>query len=377
MTASRPLLLDATAALAAEPDERVLEITSVLAGLSPHVGTVRVTRGGLAVVDTAVLTSRASLATVRRWLLGGPRPAATRPRRTPWATWPRHPLAPPGTVLLKPGVVGWDDPAFRAWLARHPGVSPVAMVDKPVAVDWPEYASHSALVAMRAGLAASSRTALAIVVPDESTSTWVQETLAEAGGSLIPVQVVAPPSTLAGTTAGDDHALAAISYFVVPGRIEDRANTLLLLQIWRDLIRLGETVPKLVLVGRRGDQIEEIRPLLDWNEAIAASVIETPGLEPNALRHLVVHARAVLAPAFAGQSAALLRDTRALGTPVIAATCSADGWGDGTTIDPTDGPAWRIAILAAASREVSARWNAVLPEAQAYLRQILDLLPSA
>lgn len=379
MTEDRPLLLDATAALAADPDEGVPELAGVLARSRLLQGVVRIARGGPCMVDPLLLAGGGMpLDAVRSRLLGGARPAAATSVPRSRAAWPRRPRAvPPGTVLLKPGIVGWDDPPFRAWLDRHPAVSPVALVDKPVGWDWPEYADAGGLAALRAGLAALSQTAQAVVVPDDPTRAWMRSALAEAGRGSMPVHVVDPPSVLAGTTATTaDPALAAVAYLVVPGPIEDRANTLLLLQIWRDLIRAEEQVPTLVLAGRRGRQIEEIRPLLDWNEAVGATVVEA-SLSPEALRHLIAHARAVLAPAFAGGPAALLRDAQALGTPVIAAARSVDARGSGlTALDPLDGPAWRAAILAAARRAVPERPAAVLPGGNGYLRRIAALLPT-
>ena len=62
-----------------------------------------------------------------------------------------------------------------------------------------------------------------------------------------------------------------------------------------------------------------------------------------------------------------------MGTPVIAASRRSHARDDDGAIDPTDGPAWRTAILAAARRAVADSPAVVLPAGEAYLGRIVDL----
>ncbi|WP_163778702.1 glycosyltransferase family 4 protein, partial [Proteus mirabilis] len=67
--------------------------------------------------------------------------------------------------------------------------------------------------------------------------------------------------------------------FVACGTIEPRKNHLLLLHLWRALAeRLGAATPRLVLVGRRGWEAENIVDMLERCPAIREHVVEVSGL---------------------------------------------------------------------------------------------------
>lgn len=64
-------------------------------------------------------------------------------------------------------------------------------------------------------------------------------------------------------------------YFVVLGTIEPRKNHLLLLQVWRQLIEeLGLAAPRLVIIGQRGWECEQVVDLLDRCEVLRGVVLE-------------------------------------------------------------------------------------------------------
>ena len=131
--------------------------------------------------------------------------------------------------------------------------------------------------------------------------------------------------------------------------IEPKKNHLLVLHVWRRLVaELGDTAPKLVLVGARGWENEHIVDMLERCPSIQRHVVEVSGLETPALRRLLSGARAALMPTFAEGYGLPLVEALAAGTPVIASDIpvfSEVGGDFIVRLDPTDGPAWQRTIL--------------------------------
>ena len=304
---------------------------------------------------------RAAFEAARTWLLDPEvRPAPrrrepdSRPRNLAILSRARAPNAPQGAVFVKVGLKGWESPVLDRWLARRPDLVAVAILANPWQLDFPEYASEAEAEAAELAWRNVTRRAHAIISPDPAFA-------AQTPNARMQIQ----PSELAGSaTSRIDPALANAPFLVLPEPIEARSNTLLILQIWRDLAHAGEA-PKLVLAGDRGAQTDQIAPMLDWADSVRANVFEAGRLSADGLRKLLVHARALLAPAFAAPDGALVRDARALGTHVLASKIPVYGRADDahlTAIEPLDGPAWREAILHAAKTPPrAAQDSAALP----------------
>ena len=63
--------------------------------------------------------------------------------------------------------------------------------------------------------------------------------------------------------------------FVVVGTIEARKNHLMLLQVWQRLVRrFGTNAPRLLIIGQRGWECEQVFDLLDRGETLREAVIE-------------------------------------------------------------------------------------------------------
>jgi glycosyltransferase involved in cell wall biosynthesis len=152
-------------------------------------------------------------------------------------------------------------------------------------------------------------------------------------------------------------------YFLMCGTIEPRKNHLLLLHVWRDLVdRLGDRSPKLVLVGKRGWENEQIHDLLDRSPPLRRHVVEVSGLPTPSLKRLMLGARALLMPSFGEGYGLPVVEALAVGLPVIASDIPVFreiGGGRLTLIDPTDGPRWREAICAFADESGGVRAHAL------------------
>lgn len=139
-------------------------------------------------------------------------------------------------------------------------------------------------------------------------------------------------------------------YFITVGTIEPRKNHLLLLHIWRQLAaELDDHCPRLVIVGRRGWENENIIDLLERSPAIRQHVIELTDVNDTDMIALMRNARALLLPSFEEGWGLPVAEALTLGTPVVCSDIPAlreSSQGAATLLDPLDGAAWREAIRA-------------------------------
>ena len=354
---TRPVVLDVSSLFIGALDVACLGLAR---GPLGQANTVRVKGGRVQVVkpaevrtrlkglDRAAAAAEARANEILAWLLGAPT-SRRFPIAPPWraidcpavgSNWTNE--APSGSVVLKPGFSGWSDPAVATWFAARPDLRAAALLDHPVWLDSPQYYAPAEVARLHQDLAAIARWARVVVAPTEATRIRLADAL---GRPDLPIHVRPWPSRLAGSRplpyAAD---LAAAHYWVAPLPVEAGRNTTLLLTVWRDMIHKGLDVPKLVLAGARGRQIEQIRPLLDWSETLRPFVREAPYMSPTTLRLLAGGAQGVLLPAFNDETGALARDLAKLGARVVASDIPVFREalaGQGKLLSPIDGPGWR------------------------------------
>jgi glycosyltransferase involved in cell wall biosynthesis len=181
---------------------------------------------------------------------------------------------------------------------------------------------------------------------------------AELTGKSMPPSVVAPlaPPELPAPSA--DRPLDP-PYFVMLGTIEPRKNHWLLLQIWRRLIeRTGERTPRLVIIGQRGWECENVVDLLERCEPLRGMVTELPACSDADLATWLHHACALLFPSFAEGYGMPLVEALSRGVPVIASDLPVfrEIAGDVPDyLDPLDGKGWMARIEAFADPASPAR----------------------
>ncbi|WP_413992043.1 glycosyltransferase family 4 protein [Labrys okinawensis] len=171
----------------------------------------------------------------------------------------------------------------------------------------------------------------------------------------------APPTTVVVPLATEHHFLSAtvssrdlspLPYFVCLGTIEARKNHSFLLLVWRRLVeRLGDSCPRLVLVGRRGWKIELPLDLLRLGKGLSSAVVEVADLSDRGVVALMAGAHGLVQPSLAEGFGLPLVEAGALGIPVIASDIPAhrEIAPVGTLLlDPLDAPAWERSILAVA-----------------------------
>lgn len=147
----------------------------------------------------------------------------------------------------------------------------------------------------------------------------------------------------------DSAASGEAPYFVCIATIEPRKNHLLLLNVWRRLVeRFGPAAPKLVLVGRRGWENENVIDILERSTMLDGYVVEEADMSDRSLESLLAGARAVLLPSFAEGYGMPVAEALAAGVPVIASDIPALREVGGNVpdyLDPIDGLGWYDSIV--------------------------------
>ncbi|WP_090687170.1 glycosyltransferase family 4 protein [Paraburkholderia phenazinium] len=144
-------------------------------------------------------------------------------------------------------------------------------------------------------------------------------------------------------------------YFVILGTIEPRKNHWFILHVWRRLVeQLGTAAPKLVVIGRRGWECENVVDMLERCASLRGVVIEEADCSDERLHAWLQHAQALLFPSFVEGYGMPLAEALALNVPVLASDLEvfheiADDIPD--YLDPLDGPGWIARIHAFADAD--------------------------
>jgi glycosyltransferase involved in cell wall biosynthesis len=264
-----------------------------------------------------------------------------------------------GRILLNTGHSGLHQDAY-VQLLRKLGVRPVFVVHDLIPITHPEYcrvgeeAKHRRrmqhVLTLGHGVVAISRATL-----NDLERFSVQSKLpmpAAVEGLLAP----GTPRCVLNTRPFDK------PYFVVLSTIEPRKNHILLLQVWRRLVeQYGEHAPRLVVIGQRGWECENVVDLLERCAVLKGFVIEFADCTDEVLVTYMHHARALLFPSFVEGYGMPLVEALALGVPVIASDLAVFREIAGEIpeyIDPLDGVRWAEQVMAYAqpdSRERAAQ----------------------
>lgn len=212
----------------------------------------------------------------------------------------------------------------------------------------PEYFPRDAKQRCLRRMRAAARLADVIIAGSHQTANAFQNAFGQGQGKC--AIVVAPPGLSIRTIATDPPEVSPSSpYFVMVGTIEPRKNHLLMLKLWRTLhAELAENAPRLILIGSRGWENENVIDMLERSPALATLVQERGRASDHEMAAMVRGARAVLVPSFAEGYGLPLVEALALGAPVVCSDIAVFREVGGRVpefIDPLDGPNWRRAIM--------------------------------
>lgn len=263
-----------------------------------------------------------------------------------------------GRLYLNVGHTGLHERGFRSWLAVA-NVRPVYLVHDLIPITNPEFC--------RAGEDDKHRERMRTVL---STGIGVignsRDTLNELQSFAVRESLPCPPSVASplgadvlATGAGGARSAPTRPTFVALGTIEARKNHLLLLRVWLRLIeRLGADAPRLLIIGQRGWECQQVFDLLDQNQALKQAVTEINRCDDTELADYLTKARALLFPSLAEGYGLPLVEALNLGVPVIASDLPVFrelAGGIPEYLDPRDTAAWERTIMSYADESSSDR----------------------
>lgn len=250
------------------------------------------------------------------------------------------------SLLLNIGHSGLDRPGYAGWLLRK-RVLPVFMVHDLIPITHPEFCRAGEKERHTARMQTVLKTAAAILTNSMATLE-VLTRFADACGVTMPPAVAAPLGGVALPESGMGPSPVDRPYFVMLGTIEPRKNHWLMLQIWRRFLeRYGADAPRLVVIGQRGWECENVVDLLERCDLLRGAVVERAGCSDAELARYLRHCRALLFPSFIEGYGLPLIEALTLGVPVIAGALSVfrEIAGDVPEyLDPLDAMGWMECI---------------------------------
>jgi glycosyltransferase involved in cell wall biosynthesis len=259
----------------------------------------------------------------------------------------------------------------------------VCLVHDLIPIEFPEYARPNGPAEHRRRMDAVAELADGVIVATDATRRSLLAHLLRDGRSAKVRVAALGVENWVGVASSPP---ATAPYFVVVGTIEPRKNHLLLLNLWRELADAvdSQPIPRLVLVGRRGWENENILDMLDRCPGLKSVVEERGHLSDQDMRLLIQGARAVLMPSFAEGFGLPIIEALQMGVPVLCSDIATHREVAGAVAEflhPLDGPVWRQAILdyaqpasprRAAQIHRMTQWRA--PSWEAHVDAALDLI---
>jgi glycosyltransferase involved in cell wall biosynthesis len=262
-----------------------------------------------------------------------------------------------------------DRPERLSWVERA-GVRPVFFIHDTIPIDYPEFVRSGRSQRHSRRLQTASKLAALIIVNSQSTRQSLTNHFVRAG--LRPPLIEALPLGVASAfvSAGTGvRAKRSVSsdvrhpYFVTVSTIEPRKNLLFLFTVWRELVRRhGAQTPRLVVVGRRGWENENVVNVLERSTELTPFLVEASGLGDASVAELMTGALALLQPSSVEGFGLPLIEAMAAGVPVVASDIAAHREVVGhrsILIDPIDGIRWCQVIEDLAAVDSSLRRSAL------------------
>jgi glycosyltransferase involved in cell wall biosynthesis len=229
---------------------------------------------------------------------------------------------------------------------RRGGAAFIPLVHDLIPATHPEYARPGVAMQHLQRLATVASLADGIIVNSAATATVLKPHLVRQAACP---RVLVAPLGIEPMAHGASGPRGAPPYFVTVGTIEPRKNHMLLLHLWRDFAaKWGPAAPRLVIIGRRGWENENVLDLLE-RCTLLRGLVEEVGSAPDAeVASLLAGSRALLFPSFAEGYGLPLAEALALGAPAICSDLPAlrEVGGDVPEyLDPLDGAGWRRMVL--------------------------------
>jgi glycosyltransferase involved in cell wall biosynthesis len=240
-----------------------------------------------------------------------------------------------------------DRPAPIARLKKQAGARFACLVHDLIPIEYPEFARPGQAERHEKRITTVARLADAVIVNSDHTGSCLELFLKRKNRA--PRVLVAPLGIDLPLIDRSSPVAPGQPYFICVGTIEPKKNHLLLLNLWRRLAAdMGPRAPRLVLVGERGWEIENVVDMIERSIPLRRLVDEQGPLSDAAMARMLSGARALLMPTFAEGYGLPVAEALKLGTPVLCSdlpSLRALGKEVPEYLDPLDGPAWYRAIV--------------------------------
>ena len=261
-----------------------------------------------------------------------------------------------GAFLFNTGHSGLERRDYSITLQKQ-GVLPLFFVHDLIPITHPEYCRAGERDRHIRRMNTVLHLARGIIANSQATVDELRQYAATIRRAM-PPSIVAPLAPAVLPLPSGDRPIAT-PYFVALGTIEPRKNHLLLLQVWKRLVeQLGTNAPKLVIIGQRGWDYENVANMLDRCEILRGSVIECNSCGDRELSTFLHHAQALLFPTFVEGYGMPLAEALSLGVPVVASDLPVFREIAGEIpdyVDPLDALRWQERVLDYAEAQSSRR----------------------
>jgi glycosyltransferase involved in cell wall biosynthesis len=275
-------------------------------------------------------------------------------------------------VYLNVSHGGLDTPSETPHWTAARKLKPVFLVHDLIPLSHAEYARPGEADRHRRRMRTVVKSAAAVIANSHHTKDVLADFAAQHDASHLPI--IVSPLGVETKFHGDPTAevLAAARhggqpgspYFLMIGTIEPRKNHLLILGLWRQLAEeMGERTPKLIIVGRRGWENENVIDMIERCRGLQPHVLECNRMSDRNLKRLMLGARAVLFPSFAEGYGLPLVESLSLRVPAICSDLAVFREVAGNIpeyIAPIDGIGWMRMIQQYASPISAARQSQVM-----------------
>ena len=177
----------------------------------------------------------------------------------------------------------------------------VCLIHDLIPIQFPEYVRPGNDKRHLRRIETAAKLADAVIVPSEATTEAIRPYIA--GTSRAQPILVARFGVELPSIVLDEPPLPERPYFVCLGTVEARKNHLLLLNLWREIVvQNAKQAPGLVLIGRRGWEIENTIDMLSRCPALHGIVSERGRASDIETVRMLKNARAFLLPSYAEDS---------------------------------------------------------------------------
>ncbi len=262
--------------------------------------------------------------------------------------WARTLIPYKNAILFNVSHTGLDHHDY-AMMLRKLGALPVFMVHDLIPITHPEYARVGDATQHQARMLSLLKLGTGVISNSQHTLDALHSFAKKNNLKTPPAIVSSIAHTLSQRLPTANKSPYPTPYFVILGTIEPRKNHWLLLQVWRRLIeQLGDKAPKLVIIGRRGWECENIIDLLERCEILKGHVIELERCSDQELTNILHYSNALLFPTFTEGFGLPIAEALDLNVPVIASDLSVFrefAHDVPEYIDPLDAIKWLTTII--------------------------------